>query len=52
MRFTLAVPGNRGDVEPCAAAGREPLRRGHDVRMAVAPNLLYGAATSGRFRTR
>jgi UDP:flavonoid glycosyltransferase YjiC (YdhE family) len=40
MRVTLAVHGTRGDVEPCAAVGRELLRRGHDVRIAVPPNLI------------
>ena len=32
--------GSRGDVEPCAVVGRELLRRGHDVRMAVPPNMF------------
>jgi UDP:flavonoid glycosyltransferase YjiC (YdhE family) len=36
----LATLGSRGDVEPCAAIGRELQRRGHEVRMAVPPNLL------------
>ncbi|MBV9350030.1 MAG: glycosyltransferase [Mycobacterium sp.] len=40
MRFVLASYGTRGDVEPCAAVGRELLRRGHVVRMAVPPNML------------
>ncbi|OBH58698.1 glycosyltransferase [Mycobacterium sp. E2479] len=40
MRFVLASYGSRGDVEPCAAVGRELLRRGHDVRLAVAPELV------------
>jgi len=40
MRFVLAAHGTRGDVEPCAAVGRELLRRGHQVRMAVPPNLV------------
>jgi vancomycin aglycone glucosyltransferase len=35
----VAGYGGRGDVEPCAAVGRELLRRGHDVRMAVPPNM-------------
>ncbi|MBS4729556.1 glycosyltransferase [Mycobacterium sp. SM1] len=39
MKFVLASYGTRGDVEPCAAVGRELLRRGHEVRMAVAPDL-------------
>jgi UDP:flavonoid glycosyltransferase YjiC (YdhE family) len=40
MKFVLASWGSRGDVEPCAAIGRELLRRGHEVRMAVPPNLV------------
>src|SRR5271169_3438814 len=40
MKFALACWGSRGDIEPCVAVGRELLRRGHDVRMAVPPNLV------------
>jgi len=40
MKFVVAVHGTRGDVEPCAAVGLELARRGHEVRMAVPPNLL------------
>jgi UDP:flavonoid glycosyltransferase YjiC (YdhE family) len=40
MKFVLASYGSRGDVEPCAALGRELLRRGHEVRMAVPPDLV------------
>jgi UDP:flavonoid glycosyltransferase YjiC (YdhE family) len=40
MKFVLACYGTRGDIEPCAAIGRELLRRGHEVRMAVPPNLV------------
>ena len=40
MKFVVAGYGSRGDVEPCVAVGRELLRRGHDVRMAVPPNML------------
>jgi UDP:flavonoid glycosyltransferase YjiC (YdhE family) len=40
MRFALAVHGTRGDVEPCATVGLELQRRGHDVRIAVPPNLV------------
>ncbi len=40
MRFAIAVHGTRGDVEPCAAVARELRDRGHDVSMAVPPNLL------------
>ena len=47
MKFALAVHGTRGDVEPCAAVGVELLRRGHDVRMAVPPNLVGLAESAG-----
>lgn len=40
MKAVLAVHGTRGDVEPCAAVALELRRRGHDVRMAVPPNLI------------
>jgi UDP:flavonoid glycosyltransferase YjiC (YdhE family) len=39
MKFALAVYGSRGDVEPHAAVGRELLRRGHQVCLAVPPDL-------------
>jgi vancomycin aglycone glucosyltransferase len=47
MRFVLASYGSRGDVEPCATLGQELLRRGHDVRMAVPPNLLDFVESAG-----
>jgi UDP:flavonoid glycosyltransferase YjiC (YdhE family) len=47
MRFTVAVHGTRGDVEPCAAVARELLSRGHEVRMAVPPNLIGFVASAG-----
>ncbi|WP_200885688.1 glycosyltransferase, partial [Mycobacterium kyorinense] len=40
MRFVLAGYGSRGDIEPCLAVGTELTRRGHDVRMAVPPDML------------
>jgi UDP:flavonoid glycosyltransferase YjiC (YdhE family) len=40
MKFALSIHGSRGDVEPFAAVGLELQRRGHDVRMAVPPNML------------
>jgi vancomycin aglycone glucosyltransferase len=40
MKFVLAAYGSRGDVEPCAVVGRELQRRGHDVRIAVPPNMV------------
>lgn len=47
MKFALAVHGTRGDVEPCAAVGRELLRRGHEVRMAAPPNLVGFVESAG-----
>jgi UDP:flavonoid glycosyltransferase YjiC (YdhE family) len=40
MKVVLAAYGSRGDTEPFAAVGRELLRRGHDVCMAVAPAMV------------
>jgi vancomycin aglycone glucosyltransferase len=40
MKFVFVGYGTRGDVEPCAAAGRELLRRGHEVCLAVPPNVV------------
>ena len=47
MKFALASHGTRGDIEPCAAVGRELQRRGHEVRMAVPPNLVGLVETTG-----
>ena len=47
MKFVLASYGTRGDVEPCVAIGRELLRRGHEVRMAVPPDLVGFAEAAG-----
>jgi UDP:flavonoid glycosyltransferase YjiC (YdhE family) len=47
MRFVLGCYGSRGDVEPCVAVGRELLRRGHDVRMVVPPDLVGLAESVG-----
>ncbi|MDP9166715.1 MAG: glycosyltransferase, partial [Actinomycetota bacterium] len=47
MKFAIAVHGTRGDVEPCAAVALELIRRGHDVRMAVPPNLVRFAESAG-----
>ena len=47
MKFVVAVHGTRGDVEPCAAVARELLRRGHQVRMAVPPNLIGFIESAG-----
>ncbi|GBE67525.1 glycosyltransferase GtfA [Mycobacterium sp. MFM001] len=47
MKFVLASYGTRGDIEPSVAVGRELLHRGHDVRMAVPPNLVGFAEAAG-----
>ncbi|MEB4211822.1 glycosyltransferase [Mycobacterium sp. 94-17] len=47
MKCVLASYGTRGDVEPCVAVGRELVRRGHDVRMAVPPDLIAFAESVG-----
>ncbi|OBJ21927.1 glycosyltransferase [Mycobacterium sp. 1245801.1] len=40
MKFVLANWGTRGEVEPYLTIGRELVRRGHDVSMAVAPEMV------------
>jgi UDP:flavonoid glycosyltransferase YjiC (YdhE family) len=47
MKFLLANWGTRGEVEPFVALGRELVRRGHDVRMAVAPEMVGFAESAG-----
>jgi UDP:flavonoid glycosyltransferase YjiC (YdhE family) len=47
MKVVLAAYGMRGDVEPSVVVGRELLRRGHDVRIAVPPNLVGFAEAVG-----
>lgn len=47
MKLVLAFYGTRGDVEPGLAVGRELLRRGHDVHMAVPPDLIPSAEAAG-----
>ncbi|HYB38074.1 MAG TPA: glycosyltransferase [Mycobacterium sp.] len=47
MKFALAIHGSRGDVEPCAAVGVELRRRGHEVRMAVPPDLVGFIESAG-----
>ena len=47
MKFVLASYGTRGDVEPGVAVGRELLRRGHEVRMAVPPDLVGFVGSAG-----
>jgi len=40
VRVVLAFYGTRGDVDPGVAVGRELSRRGHEVCMAVPPDLV------------
>lgn len=47
MKFVLASYGSRGDIEPMVAVGRELMRRGHDVHMAVPPDLIGFAQAAG-----
>ncbi|MGV0850704.1 glycosyltransferase [Mycolicibacterium phlei] len=47
MKFVLANWGTRGEVEPFAAIGRELVRRGHDVQLVVAPEVIDFAQSSG-----
>jgi UDP:flavonoid glycosyltransferase YjiC (YdhE family) len=47
MKFVLASYGTRGDIEPSVVVGRELQRRGHDVRMAVPPDLIAFTEAAG-----
>lgn len=47
MKFVLSSYGGRGDVEPAVVLGRELDRRGHDVLIAVPPNLVGFAEAAG-----
>lgn len=47
MKFAIAVHGTRGDIEPATAVALELMRRGHEVRMAVPPNLVGFAEAAG-----
>lgn len=47
MKFVLANWGSRGEIEPCVDVGRELLRRGHDVRIAVPPELVDFTEAAG-----
>jgi UDP:flavonoid glycosyltransferase YjiC (YdhE family) len=49
MKVVLASWGSRGEVEPLAAIGRELSYRGHDVHLAVPPDLV-GFMTSAGLR--
>jgi UDP:flavonoid glycosyltransferase YjiC (YdhE family) len=47
MKFALASHGTRGDIVPCIAVGVELVRRGHEVRLAVPPNLVELVESAG-----
>ena len=47
MIVAIAVHGTRGDIEPAAAVAVELKRRGHEIRMAVPPNLIPFAESAG-----
>ena len=47
MKLVLACYGSRRDVVPGVAVGGELLRRGHEVRMAVPPDLVGFAEAAG-----
>jgi UDP:flavonoid glycosyltransferase YjiC (YdhE family) len=47
MKFVLAAYGTRGDVEPSVVVGRELLRRGHEVQIAVPPDQVGFAEAAG-----
>lgn len=47
MKFVLAAYGSRGDVEPSVVVGQELRRRGHDVHLAVPPNMVGFSEAAG-----
>ncbi len=47
MRIVMAMGGSRGDVQPAVALGTELRSRGHDVVMAVPPNLVAFSEGAG-----
>ncbi|MBY0291212.1 MAG: glycosyltransferase [Mycobacteriaceae bacterium] len=47
MIVAIAAWGSRGEIEPCIAVGGELQRRGHEVRMAVPPDLTSCAEQAG-----
>ncbi len=47
MKVVLSSYGGRGDVEPAVVVGRELQHRGHDVLIAVPPNLVGFAEAAG-----
>jgi UDP:flavonoid glycosyltransferase YjiC (YdhE family) len=47
MKIVLANWGSRGEVEPFAVLGRELVRRGHEVHLVVAPDMVGFAESAG-----
>lgn len=47
MKLVLANWGTRGEIEPFVAVGRELVRRGHEVCIAAAPEMVDFAAAAG-----
>lgn len=47
MRFVFGLMGSRGDVQPALAVALELRRRGHEVSLGVAPNLVTLAERLG-----
>ena len=47
MKFVMSSYGTRGEVEPCVAVGRELLRRGHEVCLAVPRDLVGFVESAG-----
>jgi len=47
VKIAMASYGTRGDVEPAVAVARELRRRGHDVCIAVPPDLVRFAEDAG-----
>ena len=47
MKFALTCYGTRGDIEPSVAVGCELVRRGHEVRMGVPPELVGFVESAG-----
>lgn len=47
LKLVLSAYGTRGDIEPSVAVGRELKKRGHDVLIALPPDLIGFAESEG-----